>query len=239
MTMAELSRARRAGESLRTYADRMAAAAGAAELERRRLAAALDRAETQLAEQTPTPPLLAEVLGHHVERLRELAAANYTDAGFCSGLAWGLWALARVRLAAGGVTDALQLGMAERPSAWRSLTPPDPRSPAPTPREDGTPVLALQRYQLPAAPQTGIDMPAGAVLLHVGPSRLLGDQIELWALADPEAPRERRRFAVVLTGYPLPDGVDPASYVASVVDGAREWHVFTASPAPTGAGAER
>jgi hypothetical protein len=56
-------------------------------------------------------------------------------------------------------------------------------------------------------PECSLDMPAGAQVLSI---REQGDSICLWALVDPSASTERRRFIVFGTGHPVPD--EPLTY---------------------------
>jgi hypothetical protein len=69
-----------------------------------------------------------------------------------------------------------------------------------------------------------LDMPAGAQLLSV---REQGDNICLWALVDPEASVQKRRFRVLGTGQALPQG-ESLCFVgmAHLQDAAYVFHVF-------------
>lgn len=222
---APLATARLPREKAIDYADRMRRLAEARGIELRQLAAELDRVR---AEAPPVAaPMLAQVLDHHRERLRELAAEQYTDGRFVTGLVWALWAIDRIAAAAGGCTDAKVLGLAERPSFWRGDHPPTERQPTIRPREAGTPVRAMRQYTLAVTDgPIGVDMPLGATLLSVGPSRLLGAHIEVFAIVDPEGATQRRRFHAVLNGFPLPVGVTARDYLGSCQVGPRVRHVF-------------
>lgn len=110
-TRDNLTAARRAGERPLDYADRMRRRAEAAELELAAARRQLEHTAAGGAPPGPPPPILTEVLTHHAARLTELAAANFRDARFCSGIAWAQYALERVRLAAAGVEDRDRLGL--------------------------------------------------------------------------------------------------------------------------------
>ena len=75
-------------------------------------------------------------------------------------------------------------------------------------------------------PACSIDMPAGAQVLSV---REQGGAICLWALVDPAAPLEARRFIWVGTGHRMPDEA-PLTYLGTghLDQGALVFHVFEA-----------
>ena len=81
----------------------------------------------------------------------------------------------------------------------------------------------IWKFTFPVTNRSDIPMPKGAKLLSV--QRQDGD-ICVWALVDPVAPTETRRFAVYGTGQLVPD--DPGAYVGTVqqLDGRLVWHVF-------------
>lgn len=59
---------------------------------------------------------------------------------------------------------------------------------------------AVWKYTLPlapAVPEIDISMPKGATIVHVAAQR---EDVALWALCNPEAAGESRRFRVVVTG---------------------------------------
>jgi hypothetical protein len=59
---------------------------------------------------------------------------------------------------------------------------------------------AVWKYTL--KPVVTLDIPMGAEILTI---REQGEDICLWALVDPEAEKEPRRFLVVGTGHTVPD----------------------------------
>lgn len=89
----------------------------------------------------------------------------------------------------------------------------------------------IYRYQVPVADRLTVQMPAGATVLSVRPSRgRLDDQLDVWAVVDTSAPDEARELLVVGTGNPLPD--DVGAFVGTVLThgGVFVWHVFEAAP---------
>lgn len=76
-------------------------------------------------------------------------------------------------------------------------------------------------------PVCDVQMPAGAEILRMGMQGPAHGQARLtptlWALVDDQAALETRRFQVVGTGHPLPDG---AAYVGSWDAAPFVWHVF-------------
>ncbi len=71
-------------------------------------------------------------------------------------------------------------------------------------------------------PGFAVSMPVGAEVLHAAGQ---GDEVCIWALVDPTAPKERRRFDVYGTGHPMP--ADPGRYVGTAhLSGPLVFHVF-------------
>lgn len=92
------------------------------------------------------------------------------------------------------------------------------------------------KYEL-GFPDTDLDLPLGAVLLHVAPQNGVPC---LWALVDPEAPKAKCCFAIVGTGHAVPR---EAAYVGSWQEPPFVWHcfeltskTFTGRPPPGGSG---
>lgn len=56
----------------------------------------------------------------------------------------------------------------------------------------------IYKYQLPAADDAGVEMQAGAEILHIG---VQGDIPMIWALVDSEARMEVRKFVTYGTGH--------------------------------------
>lgn len=86
------------------------------------------------------------------------------------------------------------------------------------------------RYRLDITDTVDIALPAGAVVLSVGPPRDGTDQLDMWAeVAEyPGLDQERRSFRVVGTGNPMPD--DCGRFVGTVplYNGQLIFHVFEA-----------
>jgi hypothetical protein len=72
------------------------------------------------------------------------------------------------------------------------------------------------------AGEVAFPMPAGAEVLTV---QAKGDSGVLWALVDPAASKETRRFRVVPTGGP-PSELKAEWYVGTFQLGWTVWHVF-------------
>lgn len=72
-------------------------------------------------------------------------------------------------------------------------------------------------------PFSEIPMPIGAEILQV---REQGADICMWALADPEMPREQRTFKVVGTGHNAPQMPMKYHGSAHLEGGSLVWHVF-------------
>jgi hypothetical protein len=67
-------------------------------------------------------------------------------------------------------------------------------------------------------------MPVGAKILSVQAQH---NKPTIWALVDPVADKETRRFFVVGTGWPIdPDRLAKSEFCGSVQIGAFVWHVF-------------
>lgn len=92
------------------------------------------------------------------------------------------------------------------------------------------------KYQLGQSDCT-IPMPAGAKILTVHAQTIAGQYSSaacavpmLWALVDPEAPRQPRRFRVVATGQPLTFETDRYIGTFQFEDLGLVFHVFEIEP---------
>lgn len=74
-----------------------------------------------------------------------------------------------------------------------------------------------------ADPETPVQMPRGARVLHVAEQR--GD-VCVWAEVDPSMPLEPRRFVVAGTGHPLPAYRGPFLGTVLLAGGALVYHVW-------------
>lgn len=76
--------------------------------------------------------------------------------------------------------------------------------------------------------ETVVNMPKSAEIIHVHGQN---EQVCLWAIVDPEAEKEERRFAIVGTGHLM---FDPAIHkyigTAHVLLGHLVWHIFELVP---------
>lgn len=75
-----------------------------------------------------------------------------------------------------------------------------------------------------------IALPAGARLIAVQAQRNVP---QLWAMVDPDAPREARHFAIVGTGHAFNSIVDNGNYLGTfqMHGGALVFHAFEVHPA--------
>ena len=77
----------------------------------------------------------------------------------------------------------------------------------------------IWKFVLPK-PMCVIDMPAGAQVIRVARQ---GPDVCLWAMVDSNNPAQKRKFAMVGTGHPIPvDG----RYLGTWDDGPLVWHLF-------------
>lgn len=67
-----------------------------------------------------------------------------------------------------------------------------------------------------------VQMPVGAEVLHAD---CQGNQVFVWALVDPDAEMETRRFGVFGTGHPVPED---ARHIGTCIERnwGLVWHVF-------------
>ncbi len=73
-----------------------------------------------------------------------------------------------------------------------------------------------------------IEMPSGAEVIAVEPTGTPA-VLELWAIVDPRAKKERRRFEIRGTGHELGE---VGRHVGTVRSSALVWHVFEAAAPP-------
>jgi hypothetical protein len=79
----------------------------------------------------------------------------------------------------------------------------------------------IWKYPFALGDVVGLDMPAGAEVVHV---ECQGGQPCLWALVDPEAPAEARTFRMFGTGHPIPEDVGP--HLGTFQMPPYVWHLF-------------
>lgn len=84
---------------------------------------------------------------------------------------------------------------------------------------------SIWKYALPINDQAGIEMQEGAEILHID---CQGDQPMIWALVDPSAEQEVRRFVTFGTGHPVPSDTSDLRHVGTwlIRSGALVFHTF-------------
>lgn len=89
--------------------------------------------------------------------------------------------------------------------------------------------MQIWKWPLVLADRQVIEVPAGARLLAVQVQR---GSPQVWALCDPEKPKEPRGLAMYGTGHPVP--ADPGRYLGTFqIDGGQfVFHVFEVTSAP-------
>lgn len=85
----------------------------------------------------------------------------------------------------------------------------------------------LYKYDIAVSDVCEVAMPVGAEILSLQSQR---DAICLWAIVDPDAPKQVCRFRVYGTGHPLPD--EPGVFIGTVQlhGGSLVFHVFEEAP---------
>ena len=85
------------------------------------------------------------------------------------------------------------------------------------------PNLSVWKFEFSVNDDVILTMPEGAIIVAVGTQN--PNKICLWAIVDPEADTEPRRFYVRGTGHPFPASLAD-KYVGTAFDGPFVWHVF-------------
>lgn len=70
----------------------------------------------------------------------------------------------------------------------------------------------IWKFGLLASSSFSIEMPANARLLHVG---MQNNTANVWALVDPTAPKEQRKFLLYGTGHPIGEPLDGYDFVGT------------------------
>lgn len=81
----------------------------------------------------------------------------------------------------------------------------------------------IWKYPLPISGLPVIPMQRGARVLSVDVQH---GKAQVWALVDPEAPTELRKFRVVETGHPLEEEIASMRFIGTVLLGFLVWHIF-------------
>ncbi len=86
------------------------------------------------------------------------------------------------------------------------------------------------RFPLKLADRVEIQMPTAAQILSVHVQAADSDtfNICLWAICQPDAPKEWRNFVIVGTGHPMP--YDLGRFIGTVLMPPFVWHVFEVKP---------
>ncbi len=81
------------------------------------------------------------------------------------------------------------------------------------------------KYDVPVEDVFTLDMPEGAKILSFQTQR---DLPMIWALVNPDAPMQSRKFRLAGTGHPIADYDDELSFVATcqMMGGSLVWHLF-------------
>lgn len=92
--------------------------------------------------------------------------------------------------------------------------------------------MIIYKYTLPeplpfAAHSVELELPTGAWVMNFDAQ---DGEIRMWAMVDPEAETETRRFLVQGTGRDIEYDVDDLLYMDTVQRGTFVWHVFEVAP---------
>lgn len=85
----------------------------------------------------------------------------------------------------------------------------------------------IWKYFLEIVDMPNLNMPQGAEVVSVQPQAISDDAtgIALWAIVDPEAKTEERRFRIFGTGHPIPSEFR-GKFIGTVQLGQLVFHVF-------------
>ncbi len=81
----------------------------------------------------------------------------------------------------------------------------------------------IWKYHLEITDTQNVMMPEGAEILS---AQMQGDSLCLWALVNPDAPKQRREIEVLGTGNPAPDAKRRYISTTQMHGGALVWHIF-------------
>ncbi len=81
----------------------------------------------------------------------------------------------------------------------------------------------IWKYTLPVTSHPILPMQKGAKVLSVDVQH---GEIQVWALVDPEAPKELRRFRVASTGNAVGEEIESLRFIGTVQMGDLVWHIF-------------
>ena len=81
----------------------------------------------------------------------------------------------------------------------------------------------IWKYTLPVTDYPVIPMQRGARVLSVDVQH---GEVQIWALVDPEAPTELRKFRMADTGHPLEEEIVSMRFIGTVQMGELVRHIF-------------
>jgi hypothetical protein len=89
----------------------------------------------------------------------------------------------------------------------------------------------VYKYQVPIEDVFVLSMPVGAVVLTVqtqrlGQGGLAKDVAFIWALVDPVAPNQPRKFRLAGTGHPITEEIDSYIGTFQLQEGRLVFHLF-------------
>lgn len=79
------------------------------------------------------------------------------------------------------------------------------------------------KYPLPYEGKVTVELPKGAEILHVAEQ---GGSVCLWALVDPDAPTEKKRFRFAGTGHEIVENLGKHVGTCLMSHNMLVWHVF-------------
>jgi hypothetical protein len=83
----------------------------------------------------------------------------------------------------------------------------------------------IWKYELEITDEQTVNMPMHADILTV---QMQGGTMCMWALVEPENVKRPRKFLVVGTGNPMPDGMQRYVGTVQMMQGSLVWHIFEA-----------
>jgi len=81
----------------------------------------------------------------------------------------------------------------------------------------------IWKFPLAVTDEQSVIMPEGAEILC---AEVQHEQLCLWALVNPDAPKQRRIIEVFGTGHDMPDGCRKYIGTVQMMHGSLVWHVF-------------
>lgn len=90
-------------------------------------------------------------------------------------------------------------------------------------QEEALPNARVWKFPLKITDIQNVMMPEGARVLTV---QMQHGELCMWALVNPDAPKQRREIEVIGTGNPMPDAVRRYIGTAQQLGGQLIWHVF-------------